>query len=346
VFSALRSRLLGISTEEASFVKRGFPEPDPKMQPGLERVLKTFIEGYNLTLEIRDYDRLCEKLEREFDNHYVGFAFEGVGMCLCLLDLVTPGRGDRLRAFTDGPGRKHDYITTVGAGFAIIRLPWGLRKLNGYLRTLDPWVAWCVPDGIGFHQGFFRHRRFIDGAAEPPGVLPVWARQLFDSGVGRSMWWAKSASPRRIKDAIDRFPEPRRAELWCGIGVAASYAGGLQPQEQMQLVELSGEYRAHLMCGVPFSARMRQKGGNQSEVTDGVCGSLIGMTTGQAADLIVQFLAELDAELARTGIEWGYMLVRQRLLKFFKQRMHDASFEIGAERNFHGGAASSVGSSI
>jgi hypothetical protein len=34
------------------------------------------------------------------------------------------------------------------------------------------------------------------------------------------------------------------------------------------------------------------------------------------------------------------------LLKFFKQRMHDASFEIGAERNFHGGAASSVGSSI
>lgn len=141
MFSALRSRLLGISTEEASFVKRGFPEPDPKMQPGLERVLKTFIEGYNLTLEIRDYDRLCEKLEREFDNHYVGFAFEGVGMCLCLLDLVTPGRGGRLRAFTDGPGRKHDYITTVGAGFAIIRLPWGLRKLNGYLRTLDPWVA-------------------------------------------------------------------------------------------------------------------------------------------------------------------------------------------------------------
>ena len=89
MFNALRNRLLGISPEEASFVKRGFPEPDPKMQPGLERVLKTFIEGYNLTLEIRDYDRLCEKLEREFDNHYVGFAFEGVGMCLCLLDLVT-----------------------------------------------------------------------------------------------------------------------------------------------------------------------------------------------------------------------------------------------------------------
>jgi hypothetical protein len=321
MLSTLKKVLFTMSPKEASFERRGFESDDQSVRSNLEEILRAFIAGYNLTLQIRDYEQLARRFERDFDSHHLGFAFEGAGFCCALFDLLVPRRTSRLREFTDGAARNHDYIATVGAGFAVARLPYGLRMLDRYTAKLDPLVAWCVLDGYGFHQGIFHQRVFVEECKAPPARLADYGKQLFDAGLGRSLWWSKGATPRLIKQSIDRFPEPRRSEMWHGIGVACAYAGGVDKEALLELSELSGCYAADFLSGIPFAARMRQKGGNPSHSTDMACGLLLKRTTDQAAELVVQCLDEIAATWPGTRRELGtkgYMLVRERVTRAFQ----------------------------
>jgi len=311
-------RLLAIPLRAASFAELGFAPCDAEVRGRLERVLETFIHGFNLCLAIGDPGELAAALRDRFDAHHVGFAFEGAGMYYALLDLLMPWRPSRLRAFLDGPGGDHDVIAAVGAGFAIARLPWGRRLWPWYSGRLDPLIAWCVPEGYGFHEGMVHADRYVAGRAEPPAVLPGSARQLFDSGLGRSLWWSQCASPQRIRQAIDGFPARRRPQMWCGIGVAASYAGGAGDEALGELRELAGPYQADLLSGVPFATRMRQKGGNPSPVTDRACELLLSRTPDDASDWIVATLQRVLADESserEVRLRDNYRLVRQRLVE-------------------------------
>jgi len=324
MFSLLKKSLLKISPTEASFERRGFDCLDSMARANLEEVLRVFIHGYNLTLEIQDYELLASRFEDDFDQHYAGFAFEGAGMCCALLDLLAPRKTSRLRDFTDTAGRKHDYIATVGAGFAVARLPYGLRALDRYMEKLDPMVAWCVLDGYGFHQGVFHHRVFINECKEPPAALADYDKRLFDSGIGRSLWWVKGASPLLIRQTIDRFREARRGELWHGIGVACTYAGGVGEGSLTDLLELSGKYQADFLSGIPFAARMRQKGENSSKSTELACNLLLNMTSDQAANLLIKYMDEIAEKWTGTEKELGrngYMLIRERVTQGFQFEM-------------------------
>ena len=302
--------------EMASFDRRGYEPCDRDVRTHLEKILRTGIDGFNLAVQRRDHEALVREIERRYDSHHVGFAFEGVGLYFALFDFLTFGKMNRLASFASGAGRKHDYLIAVGAGFAAAAFPWGVRTLNGYRRKLPPELAWCPADGLGFHHGIFRHQRFVEQCEGPPANLPSFEHPAFDSGVGRSLWWVKGASPPRIKAAIDRFGEARRAELWSGIGVACSYAGGVDEGALRELYELSGGYRVDFLSGVPFATRLRQKGENRSEWTERACRLLLQMSADDAADLIVALVGEGLADPAFTDdekAENGYALLRERL---------------------------------
>ncbi len=286
----------------------------------LERVLETFIHGYNLALSIGDPELLAATLHGQFDAHHEGFAFEGAGMYFALCDLLAPWRPSRLGAFLEGPGQDHDTIAAVGAGFALGRLPWGRWLWPSYSPRLAPLIAWCLPDGYGFLQGMSHPRRYIAGRASPPAVLPAHARQLFDSGLGRSLWWSQGAEPSRIARIIAAFPEARRPEMWTGIGVAAAYAGGASDGDGalLALRDLAGPYRADFFSGVPFATRMRQKGRNPSPVTDRACELLLGRSADEASDWIVATLERVlaDESVAQEiRLRDNYLLVRRRLVE-------------------------------
>lgn len=300
--------------EEASLSRRGIAVSDPAMARRLERMLEAFIAGYNHAIHIDDPQELCDTLHRQFDAHHVGFAFEGIGLYLTALDLLMPGRNTRLAEFVRGPAVEHDYIVAVGAGFAIARVPWGPRAMERYLETLDPLMGWCVPCGFGFHHGFFHHREYLLGAANPPSVLSPLGRQLFDSGLGRSLWWVGCGDPARIRDIIAGFSGPRKAELWAGIGIAASYAGGASNEALQQLLEFSGDYSKDLISGLPFSARLRQKAGNHSPVTDAACQTWMGLSTNQVADLAVVSADAVKHRVTGKGLTNAYDLVRSELV--------------------------------
>ena len=310
--------------DECTFAKRGFGDCDPEVRDRLEEVGRVFEQGYTMALEIADRVKLAEALEERFDAHHVGFAFEGAGFYYALLDVMLPRRKSRLRAFTDDAARRYDYIASVGGGFALARMPWGQRALDRYMRKLDSVVGRCVPDGYGFHQAFFHHRRFVEQCAAPPSAWPSYACRLFDAGVGRSLWWSYGADPERIAQAINRFDEPRRAELWCGVGLACAYAGGVDDAVAKALPEVAGAYHADARSGVLFAASMRQQANNLSPWTERVCHLFLGMTGYEAGtwvdteqDLV---LAGLPHTYERGG--HSYLAVRQRVTTVLAEKRH------------------------
>jgi hypothetical protein len=66
---------------------------------------------------------------------------------------------------------------------------------------------------------------------------------------------------------IDAFPRERRADLWAGSGLAATYAGGVTEQELQTFKERAGEFAPNLAQGSAFAATARVEAGNPTEHT-------------------------------------------------------------------------------
>jgi hypothetical protein len=311
----IKKRLLGLSPDEASFSRRGFPGVLSESRSHLESIIYTFIEGYNTALGEADMVQLSNRLDTAFSPAFVGFAYEGAGLYFALSDLFAGRSESRLAAFTRY-AQQHDFITMVGAGFAIARVPFGLRRLESYQRTLDPMTAWCLADGYGFHQGFFHWKRFIEKRQGAPASFKLQNRSLFDAGVGRSMWWVFGADPVPIANTISRFESDRQSEMWAGIGTALAYAGGGPSRVATVLLDLAGPHASDLLSGIPFAAHMRDKGMNPAEWTDEICWQLLHCSVGKTSEIIRAELRDyLDSWQGSQQEKWDncYVNLRERV---------------------------------
>lgn len=312
----LKKRLLGLSPDEADFARRGFPGCNSSSRQHLEEIIRTFIAGYQTALVEPEMEELPRRLDSSFSPTFVGFAYEGAGLYFSLADLLMPKMGNRLNAFTRFIAPHHDYITMVGAGFALARVPLGLQRFERYQKTLDPMSAWCLADGYGFHQGFFHWKRFIEDRQAGPESLGLQNRRLFDAGVGRSMWWVFGADPEAIAAAISRFMPERKAEMWVGIGTAIAYAGGGAPAAGAILLSCAGVYGLDFLSGIPLGAYMRHKGGNPAEWTENLCQELLGMSAVMASQMVADELnAFLDSWKGTGQDKWDecYLVLRERV---------------------------------
>lgn len=288
----LAARILTIPLEEATPTVRGFEVDDPEVGRRLERIGHTFLHGYHAALQIPGEDELSAELER-IEVGWRGFAYEGAGMALALVDwLFLAGRRRgraRLQSFLEGPGGPHRYLVTVGAGWTLARLP---RRIGPLLGRLDPVLGWLTLDGYGFHHGFFDWPRSVIGRRRPRR-LGGYAARVFDQGLGRSLWFVKGASPRRIAAAVDTFPEARRGDLWSGIGLACCYAGGQDRSAVAELRELAGPAAGELAQGAAFAARARWDAGEVTPATELACRELAGLDSAAAAAVTRKTLQEL-----------------------------------------------------
>lgn len=305
-----------ISPASLAAERLGFHVAEPETSAALARILATFAAGYNLALGSDSRELVSASLRLRFDAHHVGFALEGAGMAYALQDLLTPWRPSLLLEFVEGPASDHDYIALVGAGLAVARVPRGLAAWSRRSEEIDPLVSWCAWDGVGFYDGIFRPRRALDPRREAPRSLPRVARPLYDAGLGRCLWWREGADPARIAAKISAFADERRSEMWCGIGIAAAYAGGVDAAVIDRLADAAGEHRADLFSGVPFATRMRQKGANPSPWTDFVTRRWLDCDCDRASLLLV---TAVDHALAQKPIRErklgdAYSQVRRKLV--------------------------------
>lgn len=259
--SALRGRLFGIDPREVTFAVRGFRAAHPGAVAELERVGRAFVDGYRKALETPAAAPLGQRLDA-LEPRYRGFAYEGAGMALALLDLLAPWRRNRLAAFLAGAGAAHPYMVPIGAGWAWARLRLGDRGR----RRLDPVLGWLALDGYGFHQGYFHPRRTVEQGFVPRR-LGRHARRVFDTGVGRSLWFVAGADPDAVAGAIGGFIPGRQPDLWSGAGLACCYAGGVDDDAVARLVACAGEHRGSLAQGAAFAAEARERAGIPAEHT-------------------------------------------------------------------------------
>lgn len=287
MFTILKDLFFGLPASQATFEARRFEPTDKKVQHHLEKIIEVFFEGYNKAMASSNLDELVADIENSYDNHFLGFAFEGSGMYYAMQDIMFPWGKNRLQHYMDNQGYNHRHILLVGAGFVYARLPLGFRLLGRRMKALnDPTLAWILPDGAGFHEGVFYHEKYIERCAPYPKYLPAYAQAPYDSGMGRSMWWVKGANPAKIKAAIDKFPIERQPFLWHGIGTACAYAGGCPIEAISDLNHLSGKYRYHFLSGLPLSTIMRREGKNPSAWTEKVCQILLNKSADEVSDMM------------------------------------------------------------
>lgn len=268
----LAEHLFAISDEETRFARRGFRLPPAPVREHLEEIGRSFVVGYRLALTDPRPLPLAEGLERVAPD-YRGFAYEGAAMGVVLTDFIAPWRRPWLPAFLSGPAAPHTYLAHVGIGWAWARLP--MVRLAPRLSRLAPFTRWLAVDGYGFHEGYFHPRRSVDRQLVPRRVAG-YGRRAFDQGLGRSLWFNQGARVEAIATVVATFAESRRQDLWSGVGLAATYAGGVSEAELEWLREAAGEHAPSLAQGAAFAAVARFAAGHVPPHTDAATEVLCG----------------------------------------------------------------------
>ncbi|ACU75226.1 protein of unknown function DUF1702 [Catenulispora acidiphila DSM 44928] len=286
-WAALRRRILTPNPAQTQLDKRGFHEKNPQARERLETVGAMFLRGYAFAAEARTADDATHRLETDVPTDYRGFAYEGAGMGFAIRDTLRPARSALLPSFLEGGGRPHKYMIYVGVGWAMARLPRPLwRKATA--STSDPLLRWLVLDGYGFHQAYFHTRKYVDEHYQNPNFPwptdgpSAYANRVIDQGIGRAMWFVCGTDPYLLAERIATFPEERRADLFSGSGLAATYAGSVDRDELLAYRELAGDYLPQVGQASAFAAAARVQTGLVSAHTELATELLCGATPEQA----------------------------------------------------------------
>lgn len=310
---SLRRLALTPPLAKVSFAGRGFRAAPSPATRRLEAIPQAVVTGFEWGIDARDQWEVERRLDL-VDAELRGFAYEGVTMAFTVLDAM--GRGTRTRDLLRGPGEPHIFLAYIGIGFAMARLPRPLwRKVLPDLSgsPYHPTMSWLVVDGYGFDLAYFHTRRWVDEQRVPAPYPWLGRRDYFpravDQGIGRALWFIHGARVPEVAAAAGRFAEHRRADLWSGIGLAATFAGGCSPEELADLRRAAGEYGPDLAQGVVFAASARTYSGCVPAHTETAAEVLAGLAAGAAAALGDETAVRTDD----AGPEPDYELWRRRI---------------------------------
>ena len=243
---------------------RGFHKKSPESQELLERIGATFLEGYAYAAEAKTIADATERLE-QLSDRFRGFAYEGAGMGFAVRDGLPFGPTNLNERFLAGSGQPHVYMVYVGMGWAMARLP---RFRWPKPARLDPLLLWLLLDGYGFHQAYFHTEKYVGQQYRDPAfpwpdkASSDYANRAIDQGIGRALWFIRGSDPVLATSTVDEFDERRRGDLYAGIGLAATYAGGVTEDELVTLWERAGDYRPQVAQGCCFAVECRFRAGN------------------------------------------------------------------------------------
>jgi hypothetical protein len=279
------------------------------MRTRLELVVAAFVAGYHSVLEHGAPEEVAPELQL-LEPELRGFAFEGAAMGLALLDRLTPWRHSRISEFLAGAGHAHAYMVHVGVGWVWARFPFDFRRT---LRRLDPLLSWLAFDGWGFHEGFFHWPEYLAGRLAPPR-LTGYERQVFDQGLGRSLWFVNGGNPDLIARTIAGLPPVRQSDLWSGVGLAATYAGIVDSGALEALRNHAGAHGSALAQGSAFAAKARQRAGYLTSYAELATTVLCGLSAAEAARLCDTTLENLPTKASQPA----YEIWRQRIQQHFQ----------------------------
>jgi len=314
----LRRFLFGLSIEGMDTFWKQLPGTETAARKVLRLSSNAFINGYNTALEVGLSHILLSEL-KAFDVNLRGFAYEGVGMGLLMIDYTSMGNESKFLKFVD-ENPNYTNLAHIGAGFAISVLN---RNIEKSLAPMAPMQRWWAMDGYGFYNGVFKWKQSILKQAVPKKVT-CYARRGFDRGLGRSIWFLFSGDITRILEELRKFPEARRADIWSGIGVASTYAGGVSEETLQNLKTAAGSYRSYLALGSTQAANARYFANNIVEHNDLACSIHCGMTAQEAAKLTIKVMEGLNLDKTED------VFVKQPIYEIYRENIRAELMKVPA----------------
>jgi enediyne biosynthesis protein E2 len=314
---SVRRRLLTPQLREVTFAKRGFPSAPSAATERLEAIPQAVICGFEWGIDARDQWEVERRLDL-VDAEQRGFAYEGATMAFTVLDAMGP-RGHRTRDLLRGPGAPHIFLAYIGIGFAMDHLPRPLWKKIIPDLTGDPYyptMSWLAVDGYGFDLAYFHTKRWVDAQKVPAPYRwegsPDYFLRAVDQGIGRALWFIGGGHAPDVAAAAGRFASHRQPDLWAGIGLASTFAGGADEEGLAVLRREAGSNWSQLAVGVVFAAKARAYSGVVPDHTQTACSALADISVDKAVSL-----ADTTTVAAGTGTQPAYELWRQRIRAHF-----------------------------
>jgi hypothetical protein len=303
---------------DVTFAKRGFPAASSDATRRLEAIPQAVLCGFEWGIDAHDQWEVERRLDL-VDREQLGFAYEGATMAFTILDAT--GRGHRTRDLLRGPGRPHIFLAYIGMGFAMARLPRPAWKKVLPDLTGDPYypvMSWLAVDGYGFDRAYFDTGRWVDAQRVPkpypwegaPGYFP----RAVDQGIGRALWFICGGSAPAAAAAAGRFASHRQADLWSGIGLAATFAGGSDADGLAALRRAAGDRGADLALGAVFAVKARAYAGFVPDHTQAACLALTDASVEKAVKIADDTAVAAAPE---PGSEPPYETWRQRIRGHF-----------------------------
>ncbi|WP_174190116.1 DUF1702 family protein, partial [Nocardia barduliensis] len=304
----LRAAIFVPSPASVRKVLSQFEQPDQHTALELEQVTMHLVGGIDSAVRSSDNDELITAL-LQVPPKYRGFAYEGAAVGLTALDSLSPGR--RAAALIDGPASEYALTMYVGVGLAMAKIPkFRWRKLF----PQHPLFRWLAIDGYGFYKAFFQMRRYVrDKHVETR--YPGWLgdrdnlKRIVDQGTGRALWFIGGGSPAGVVRLISEFAPQRHADLWSGVGIAVTFAGGVETAAMEELWDVAGEYRPQLSLGSAMVARIRQQTNSVNEHSEAAAQVFCGTSVAKTDALIESSLDDLPDD----GSSGTYLLWRDRI---------------------------------
>ena len=107
------------------------------------------------------------------------------------------------------------------------------------------------------------------------------------------MWFVHGGDVEAVVDKISRVASERRADLFSGVGLAITYAGGADADAAELLRERADSFRWNVAQGAAFAAKARQRARNMTEHTETACHILCGCSADESAGITDQCLVNL-----------------------------------------------------
>jgi hypothetical protein len=288
----IAAKLFPLQLLQVLFARRLRHLRNDRLRDRLNEIAPAFLEGYRAALEEREPAAVAARLAG-VEPERQGFAAEGIGMGLGLLDSVTPGRRDRLQRFLSGPGAHQAYSLHAGAGWAIACPLVSPRSL---LTRLDPVLRGLALDGYGFFRAFFFWRSTVTRQRRPAWISGA-ALPSFDAGVGRRLWFFDSPDLTPVLRLVERFPAERQGDLWAGLGEACAFGGG-RPGAPAVLRSAAGPFLPFLAQGIAFAAEARHRAGILTPHTELACQAVWECDAARAATYTREAMPIMPAETA------------------------------------------------
>ncbi|MEH1101387.1 DUF1702 family protein [Micromonospora sp. CPCC 205561] len=301
VLGSVRRLLMAPTLADVTFERRGFPGPATEVTRRLEAVPQSVVCGFEWGIDTRDPWELERRLAL-VDPELLGFAYEGATMACTILDVMGPRQGTRTRDLLRGPGAPHLFLAYIGIGFAMARLPrrfWRqvVPDLTG--SPYHPTMSWLAVDGYGFDRAYFDLDRWVTRQQRLPAYPWQGHQDYFlraaDQGLGRALWFIHGARTADVTAAVRAFATERHGDLWSGVGLAATFAGGADAEALVALREDAGACAPDLAQGAVFAAKARSHAGHVPEHSEAAMQALGGRSVAAVALLADEVAVRAEA---------------------------------------------------